>query len=68
MEPVRAWRVCEGVTERYAHLTRLRSERDRVSELLASLEGDTLLNKRRVTLMRTVLAALESAIWFEEAR
>ena len=54
--------------ESLSHLTRLRTEHARISALLASLEGVSPLNRRRITLMRKILAALESAIWFEEAR
>jgi hypothetical protein len=56
------------VTESLTHLTQLRTEHARISELLASLDGDSLLKRRRIALMRKILAALESAIWFEEAR
>ena len=56
------------MTERSAHLAQLRTEHARVSTLFASSSGDSPLNRRRLPLLQTILAALESAIWFEEAR
>ena len=56
------------MAESFSHLTQLRAEHDRISALLASLVDDSPRNRGRITLMRKILAALESAIWFEEAR
>jgi hypothetical protein len=56
------------VAERYSHLTRLRAEHVRISALLASLEGETRLNRLRIALLQQILAALENAIRFEESR
>jgi hypothetical protein len=52
----------------FAHLKQLRTEHSRISTLLASLESGSPLNRRRIGLLGKILAGLESAIWFEEAR
>ena len=56
------------LTETTPRLTRLRTEHSRVSGLLGSLEGERPANKLRISCLTKILAALESAIWFEVAR